>query len=412
MSMPMLHNMMSVLTTLNGGSADIDEEDQAVWWRSPDHVFCARLKLDDGVVELGTGPAVTRGVGRRVPIEHLGNVVGHGADAALPPGYQISKNADIDMKWNALPVATFDELHEGVHVHPTTAASCNTLIRHKRHLLLTLPHATVRIDNQRKRQLALAKQTIRCWYRIDRAPLVVVVAHRSRCIGHDRARRQENLRRRTVEQVGLWWLRKQVGSLQGEALLAANAHASELAGELVNATTRLPILRLLLSKAWLLTICGLLTICWSSGISWGLGGREILPLRSLGVGGARGEKAGSSGSCSSCSLVGVVSRLASCGTSVVTPSRVGGPRVGLGLAGCVGTTLARRGLSRGRWGVSAWRRYTAGESICCRGFPGGLICIRICTRELVRVEYMSKRVLHGPMKSQREYCSFLRKLRN
>jgi hypothetical protein len=83
----MFHNMMSVLTTLNGGSADIDEEDQAVWWRGPDHVFCASLELDDGVVELGTGPAVTRGVGRRVPIEHLRNVVGHGADAALPPGF-------------------------------------------------------------------------------------------------------------------------------------------------------------------------------------------------------------------------------------------------------------------------------------------------------------------------------------
>lgn len=78
--------------------AHVDEEAVEHRLRRAHHVFRRHNVLDGAVVELRACPAVARLVALLVPVEHLQDLVAHGAERAPP----------------VFPAV--DELHEGIDV--------------------------------------------------------------------------------------------------------------------------------------------------------------------------------------------------------------------------------------------------------------------------------------------------------
>ena len=100
--------------------ADVDEEAVEDWLRGANHILRRSDKLNDGVVQLGSRPSVTRLVLLLIPVKHLRDLVRHTAQCTPPP------------------VPTIYKLHKRVDVSSASATTRNNSVRDKGDRLVTL----------------------------------------------------------------------------------------------------------------------------------------------------------------------------------------------------------------------------------------------------------------------------------
>lgn len=81
-------NKKKKLTTLHSAMAHINQKHIRCRLGRPDHVLARRDKLDDRVVQLCARPTVAGGVAGLIPVEELGDLVGHGTHAAAPADFR------------------------------------------------------------------------------------------------------------------------------------------------------------------------------------------------------------------------------------------------------------------------------------------------------------------------------------
>lgn len=125
-------------TGLDSRMADVDQEDIDGRLGRANHVLSGRDELNNRVIELGTGPPVTRLVARLVPVEQLGYLVRHVAHTTPPSANTFySTPTDEDnyqretsthrfppsMNWTYGLIYVLQRLHLAITVSPTTGTA-------------------------------------------------------------------------------------------------------------------------------------------------------------------------------------------------------------------------------------------------------------------------------------------------
>jgi hypothetical protein len=138
--------------------ADIDKENVYRGLGRSNHILSGRNEFDDGMIELGTCPSISRLVAYLIPVEKLRDFVRHIAHAASPAKVTDYSTFYHHAQFKFLPITAIYKLDVRVDISSAPSATRDDGVRDHGDWLLSIVQRPIRCDDQPQRDLRLVQK--------------------------------------------------------------------------------------------------------------------------------------------------------------------------------------------------------------------------------------------------------------